>query len=364
MPTARPFARNTGAPIAGTEQVGNLAVGVPTAGFAATGLPWWNGPDEESGYVIATQVAANNQPTPVPPSVTASVGFWRSTALTDASFIDLAQYVSRIAGSPQTFATASDAKTWLNTNGYWTSYVPTSVVTNGLYMFYDWGDVSSYPGSGTTLYDLSGNSRNAVLSLSGASFVNAGNQSYINFVGDTSKVDTNDSSSFSDGYTFSVIAETPNTGLRSCILDKSEAAGLTVKITTEIGTIGVPYNVNGMRSWISDGYGFNIENNASNIISNNTKYMFTFTYFAAPQDVLDGSFTCIYLNGTLIQQVYMIGQYGHPTTNNGVTLKFGTGYGNVVRSYTKQYVALIYKRPLSASEVAQNYEFYKTRFGL
>lgn len=144
MPTARPFARNTGAAIAGTTQVGNLAAGTPTAGFAATGLPWWNGPDEEPGYVIATQVAANNQPTPVPPSVTASVGFWRSSALTDASFIDLAQYVSRIAGSPQTFATGSAAYTWLIANGYWTSYV--DVVTNGLVMYVDAANPASYPG--------------------------------------------------------------------------------------------------------------------------------------------------------------------------------------------------------------------------
>jgi hypothetical protein len=130
MSTARPFARNTGAAVAGTTQVGNLAVGVPTAGFAATGLPWWNGPDEDLGYVIATQVAANNQPTPVG-ATTASVGFWRSSALTDASFISLAQYVSIIAGSPQTFATASAAVTWLNTNGYWTSYVTTPTYTIG-----------------------------------------------------------------------------------------------------------------------------------------------------------------------------------------------------------------------------------------
>jgi len=122
MPTARPFARNTGAAITGTTQVGNLAVGIPTAGFAATGLPWWNGPDEDLGYVIATEVAANNQPTPVS-ATTASVGFWRSSTLTDASFIDLAQYVSTIAGTPQTFASASAANTWLLANGYWTSWV-------------------------------------------------------------------------------------------------------------------------------------------------------------------------------------------------------------------------------------------------
>lgn len=38
MATARPFAYNTGAGITGTDQVGSLAVGTPTAGFASTGL--------------------------------------------------------------------------------------------------------------------------------------------------------------------------------------------------------------------------------------------------------------------------------------------------------------------------------------
>lgn len=63
MATARPFAYNIGAPIAGTEQVGSLAVGYPTAGFV--GIPWWNGPDEELGYVIAQSVPGNTQRTPV-----------------------------------------------------------------------------------------------------------------------------------------------------------------------------------------------------------------------------------------------------------------------------------------------------------
>ena len=68
MATARPFAYNPGAtgPIPGTEQVGSLAVGTPANGFAATGLQWWNGPDEDLGYVIAASVPGNTQPTPVP----------------------------------------------------------------------------------------------------------------------------------------------------------------------------------------------------------------------------------------------------------------------------------------------------------
>jgi len=117
MPTSRPFAYNTGANIPGTDQVGDLAIGYPTSGFASTGLQWWAGPDEDLGYVIGKPVAGNNQPNPL--GIPASVGFNRSTALTDPSFISIA---NAIAGPSGPFASASNAKTWLNANGYWTSY--------------------------------------------------------------------------------------------------------------------------------------------------------------------------------------------------------------------------------------------------
>jgi hypothetical protein len=61
MSTSRPFAYNTGSPIDGTIQVGNLAIGYPTSGF--TGTEWWNGPDEDLGYVIAQPVSGDTQPT-------------------------------------------------------------------------------------------------------------------------------------------------------------------------------------------------------------------------------------------------------------------------------------------------------------
>ena len=58
MSTSRPFAYNTGAPISGTTQVGNLAVGEPTSGFTVN-PQFWNGPDEDLGYVIAVPVSGN-----------------------------------------------------------------------------------------------------------------------------------------------------------------------------------------------------------------------------------------------------------------------------------------------------------------
>lgn len=119
MATARPFSYNTGSPIDGTEQIGNLAIGEPTSGFEATGLKWWNGPDEDLGYVIAHQTPGGQSGAD---ETTAYLGFLRTTTITDGAFISLAEAVSVSHGSPQNFSTGAQAKTWLNDNGYWTSY--------------------------------------------------------------------------------------------------------------------------------------------------------------------------------------------------------------------------------------------------
>lgn len=114
MAVSRPFSINTGSQINGTDQVGQIAVGYPTAGFLATGLKWWNGPDEDLGYVIALpnptgQMGADE--------TTSYLGFWRSTELTDASFIQLGNNLLS-----SNFTTANEVKTALNTAGFWTSY--------------------------------------------------------------------------------------------------------------------------------------------------------------------------------------------------------------------------------------------------
>lgn len=60
------------------------------------------------------------------------------------------------------------------TSGRFSASPPSSgVVTSGLVLYLDAGDTNSYPGSGTTWTDLSGNSNNATL-VSGSSFSNGG----------------------------------------------------------------------------------------------------------------------------------------------------------------------------------------------
>lgn len=67
MPTSKSFAYNPGSPIAGTEQVGDLAISVDDQDYTTSpgGVTWWQGPDLDLGYVIAHTVPGNTQPTPV-----------------------------------------------------------------------------------------------------------------------------------------------------------------------------------------------------------------------------------------------------------------------------------------------------------
>ena len=81
------------------------------------------GPDQDLGYVIAVPVSGNTQPTPFS-GVNASVGFFISEFKTEESFINLAEYIANQDNDPQTFVDGEAAITWLNANGYWTSFTP------------------------------------------------------------------------------------------------------------------------------------------------------------------------------------------------------------------------------------------------
>lgn len=128
----RPFAYNTGAPITGTIQIGDLAVGTPTSGF--TNSPtFWNGPDETQGYVIAYPVSGGTHPTPIP-GVFAYLGFLgtknMANPLDESTFVELTNNSFN-----QSFTTGNDASTWLTNNGYWNSWVlitPTPTATLGV----------------------------------------------------------------------------------------------------------------------------------------------------------------------------------------------------------------------------------------
>jgi hypothetical protein len=114
------------------------------------------GPDEELGYVIAHEVPTGDHPTPV--EVDSYLNFWRSTSLTDQSFVDLLNSIP-ITNGLSLFTNVTDALSWLNTNGYFTSY--SSFGSSG----FQWMTVTSVTDS--TASGIGQNNITAVITQSG-----------------------------------------------------------------------------------------------------------------------------------------------------------------------------------------------------
>ncbi len=120
MATTRAFAYNPSQnPIPGTDSYGTLVIGTSNLDFSKDygGIKWWMGPDEDLGYVIGGVVSGGTHPSPV--GDVGTVEFWRTENLTTEQFMLLSNQISG-----QYFTNTSDAITWLNNNGYWTSYDP------------------------------------------------------------------------------------------------------------------------------------------------------------------------------------------------------------------------------------------------
>jgi hypothetical protein len=131
--SSRLFGYNSGAPISGASQSGNLAI---SNDFKAGGsIQWWNGPNEDLGYVIGYPDTTGNRKANGSLIEGNSVGFVRTSTKTDVEFLSLANSLTG-----QNFLTASTATNWLNTNGYYTSYTE-PVVTSSLTL--SWDDITN-----------------------------------------------------------------------------------------------------------------------------------------------------------------------------------------------------------------------------
>jgi hypothetical protein len=224
-----------------------------------------------------------------------------------------------------------------------TNYNP-SIVTSGLVVNLDAGNVKSYPGSGTTWTDLTGNGNNGTLT-NGPTY-SANNGGYFTF----------------DGVNDQVVAA-------SSYLDGTAGAYNTVELWMYWtgGWGGFPMEFSSYRLWMPadvSGLGFNNGNgdlygfNASSL-ANSWKHITAVFY--------NGSYTNnakIYVDGT----IQTLSQLKSPATNGTVdsTLTIG-GYRGGSTSYPfPGRIALLraYSRQLSQTEITQNYNALRGRFGL
>lgn len=117
MANHRTFTYNTSSVIAGTEQIGDLAIGSTLQDYASGigNARWWGGPDETNRYVIAKDVPNSNWSTPF--GNIGNVRFWATQNENDTQFINL---TNRIGNN--SFSTTLESWNWLGNNGYWTNY--------------------------------------------------------------------------------------------------------------------------------------------------------------------------------------------------------------------------------------------------
>ncbi len=252
----------------------------------------------------------------------------------------------------QIFSSSSQAIDYLNANGYAVvNQVYNGVITNGLQLYLNAGNSISYPGSGNNWYDLSSNSYTASL-INNPGYTSSDGGT-LTFNGATQYVDTNQSLSsneFSIGAWF-----------------KSSVGGIKMILSKET-TTGWPWNY---RIWLNGGTiigdialagGSNVSiTSPLSSYNNGNWYNVMFTR--------NDSTLRLYVNGTEVintpdtltgtitnSQEVWIGRSAF--TNGGLSPTGNYPYNGSISEI------MIYNRVLSASEILQNFDATKTRFGL
>ena len=212
------------------------------------------------------------------------------------------------------------------------------IVTNGLVLDLDAAKLASYPGTGTAWNDLSGNNNNGTLT-NGPTFSGIGKQASIVFDGVDDFVKSNISkSSFPNLITLSI-------GFK--LLSFSDIKGLLQFANAlNSGTPWILLRTNGSNtmSWYLNG---NYQINQT--ILTNTIYFLDLTY--------DGTTWKAYKNGVLDGS--FVGSFG---SFNGDYFWIGNGYNGYTN--IEVYNTRLYNRALSATEVSQNFNALRGRYGI
>jgi hypothetical protein len=217
-------------------------------------------------------------------------------------------------------------------------------VRNGLVMELDTGQRSSYPGTGNTWYDLSGNSLNGTLT-NGPTFAGLGASSSIVFDRSNDYVLVGDSSLLSNftGMTVEIIVKYTTTNDQIFVQKWNYALGndgYTLELLSS-AIVGACYS----------GGGSYLSTSVSNYPINNI-YHIVFT--------LNGSTQTMYINGVLVAT----NSSGSVPITAGKNLMIGQRSSAGTYFGGNNYLTKFYNRGLSAYEIKQNFDFYRTRYNI
>lgn len=346
MGTARLFGYNTGATISGTQKFGDLAVGGQT--FSGDGVTqWWNGPDESLGYVIAQSVSDNSQPTPIS-GVSASVAFFRSN-LDETDFKNLAGVIAN-----QFFSSGNEAHLWLLSNGYWSSYTTASntIVSDNLILQLD---ASNYV-SGNWL-DETANGNNAT--INGATWLSTDGGIFdFNGTSDNIRIDHTSDLSLS-----SSVQKTIQVWVK---FDNLPASNTNMPVFGKLSSSfgfdgywgGLRSNAGNTRVVTNGTSTQRISDSTSNPITTGTWYLFTFI----SQISSTSNTTKVYVNETEVS-TNAHGSDGYSESNPLYLGYIGSGVSSTYLD-GKIGACYFYTKGLSVSEISQNFEATKSKYGL
>ena len=215
------------------------------------------------------------------------------------------------------------------------------IVTDGLVLCLDAGNAKSYPGSGTTWTDLSGNGYNHT--LTNASFTTVDGVSCFNTSTNGYVVDSGTTFTFGSSHTMIAwarpLADSQVATWRTLWRTLPDDHPLLIQDATNL----IGYYDNNGGNFVS--YGLN----AGTLGIENKWTMFTLVASA-------GSTTC-YINNLSAS-----GTVAYTTSGNSHDAFGSTNGGSQPFGYVS--VAQIYNRALSASEVQQNFNALRGRFGI
>ena len=224
------------------------------------------------------------------------------------------------------------------------------IVTDGLVLSLDAGDRNSYPGSGTTWRDLSGNNNSGSL-VNGPTFSSANGGSIV-FDGVDDVVTTDLPAGISGIQTCTQVCWFKRTNIStiSALVGFGTLGSTSNRYAIQVWSDGLVYVTLGPSDW---GY----------FSSNDTRWHNI-------QTVFDGTLTGnsdrlkVYFDGVQVSLTFsgtIPSNVGTPLNGCRIGQTFNTGnqYGSSTTS-----VFQIYNRALSALEILQNYNAQKSRFNL
>ena len=232
-------------------------------------------------------------------------------------------------------------------------YYGPRIVSNGLVLCLDAANKRSYPGTGTTWTDLSGNSNNGTLTngptvsnVNGGSIVFDGTNDYV----DT--VNTGTTFQFAN-VTFTVSLWIKTIATSGVIISKGATAS-TAGWMFQFDSAGT---VSGTTKG-SDGT--NTYNRSSTATVNNNTWRNIVAVYTTNTTTLGSNTTSIYIDGVLSNGTGTLGGLVYATTTD--TIQIGRRPTGAYWSGSVSNIQ-IYNRELTASEILQNYNAVKSRFG-